>query len=294
MKKLIFTTLVVMWTGIQLFAQDKPAYQIFNNKGEKVDYTTMLNDVAKGDIIFFGELHNNPISHWLELQVAKGLFAQKGKKLIMGAEMFEADNQLMLDEYQNGIIRAKDFEEEARLWPNYKTDYKPLLDFAVKNKIHFVATNIPRRYAAMVARGGFEALNKLSNEAKKYIAPLPINYDPNLPCYKNMLNMGGHLKGMMGPMKNQNLPKAQAIKDATMAYFILKNWEKGKTFYHFNGSYHSDNYQGIVWHIKLQNKQVSIKTISTLMQKDVSKLDKENQTKADYIIVVPEDMTTTY
>ena len=41
-----------------------------------------------------------------------------------------------------------------------------------------------------------------------------------------------------------HLAEAQAMKDATMAHFILKNWEPGKTFLHFNGSYHSDNFQG--------------------------------------------------
>ena len=31
----------------------------------------------------------------------------------------------------------------------------------------------------MVAQGGFEALDGLSDEAKRYIAPLPLNYLPN-------------------------------------------------------------------------------------------------------------------
>ena len=293
MKRTVLFTVLMMVAGL-IFAQQKPAYVIFNNQGEKVDYEKMLNALKGADIVFFGELHNNPIAHWLELQVAKDLYAAKKKDLVMGAEMFEADNQLIIDEYFKDFISTRSFEDECRLWPNYKTDYKPILEFARKNGVKLVATNIPRRYASMVAKGGFDALKKLSPEAKKYIAPLPINYDPNLPCYKNMLKMPAHMKGMMGPAMNPNLPRAQAIKDATMAHFILANLKKGQLFYHFNGAYHSDDHQGIVWYIKTQDKTKKVVTISTVQQSDLSKIDDETKKKADFIIVVPEDMTTTY
>ncbi len=293
MKRTVLFTVLMMIAGV-IFAQQKPAYVIFNNQGEKVDYEKMLNALKGADIVFFGELHNNPIAHWLELQVAKDLYVAKKKDLVMGAEMFEADNQLIIDEYFKDFISTRSFEDECRLWPNYKTDYKPILEFARKNGVKLVATNIPRRYASMVAKGGFDALKKLSPEAKKYIAPLPINYDPNLPCYKNMLKMPAHMKGMMGPAMNPNLPRAQAIKDATMAHFILANLKKGQLFYHFNGAYHSDDHQGIVWYIKTQDKTKKVVTISTVQQSDLSKIDDETKKKADFIIVVPEDMTTTY
>jgi len=293
MKRTILFTVLMVVAGV-IFAQEKPAYLIFNGQGEKVDYSTMVSALKKADIVFFGELHNNPIAHWLELQVAKDLYEVKKKDLVMGAEMFEADNQLIINEYFKGIINTRSFEDECRLWPNYKTDYKPLLEFAKENGVKLVATNIPRRYASVVAKGGFKALEKLSAEAKKYIAPLPINYDPNLPCYKNMLKMPAHVKGMMGPAMNPNFPKAQAIKDATMAHFILKNLKPGQMFYHFNGAYHSDNHQGIVWYIKTQDKSKKVLTISTVQQKDITKLADDNKNKADFIIVVPEDMTTTY
>ncbi len=293
MKRTVLLTVLMMVAGL-IFAQQKPAYVIFNNKGEKVDYGKMVSTLKGADIVFFGELHNNPIAHWLEFQIAKDLYAAKKKDLVIGAEMFESDNQLIIDEYFKDFISTRSFEDECRLWPNYKTDYKPILEFARKNGVKLVATNIPRRYASMVAKGGFDALKKLSPEAKKYIAPLPINYDPNLPCYKNMLKMPAHMKGMMGPAMNPNFPKAQAIKDATMAHFILVNLKKGQLFYHFNGAYHSDDHQGIVWYIKTQDKTKKVFTISTVQQSDLSKIDDDTKKKADFIIVVPEDMTTTY
>jgi hypothetical protein len=141
----------------------------------------------------------------------------------------------------------------------------------------------------MVFRNGFSVLDSLSTEAKSLIAPLPIPYDPELPGYRNMMQMG------MGHSENsENFPRSQAIKDATMAHFILKNLVPGFVFIHFNGAYHSDNYEGIGWYLNTYREGLSISTITTVSQDDIRELEEENLSKADFIIVVPSDMTTTY
>ena len=98
-------------------------------------------------------------------------------QLMLGAEMFESDNQLIFDEYMQQKISYDRFEAEARLLDNYRTDYYPVVFFAKEHHIPFIATNIPRRYANIVKNKGFEALDSLSEEAKRYIAPLPIDFE---------------------------------------------------------------------------------------------------------------------
>ena len=98
----------------------------------------------------------------------------------------------------------------------------------------------------------------------------------------------------MGGHGGDNLPKAQAIKDATMAYFILENRENNNLFIHYNGSYHSDNYEGINWYLKKADNNLNIVTISIVEQDNIKKFNKENKSKADYIIVVSSTMTKTY
>ena len=277
--------LVSLSTVLATLAQHKPAYVLYNAKGKKVSYKKMINFLKEKDIVLFGEFHNNPISHWLQLEVTKD--CRQHRELVLGAEMFEQDDQPALDLYLQDKISAKGLDSSARLWKNYPTDYAPLVNFARENKIAFAATNVPRRYASMIARGGFEALDTISARQKAWIAPLPIAYDPELPGYKKMLEMmGGH--------GGENLPKAQALKDATMAHFILKYHKPGSLFIHYNGAYHSENYEGIVWYLKKQNPVLKIATITTVSQKDVRHLLKENKGKADFIICVDEDMTTTY
>ena len=267
------------------FAQSKPAYVLYNAKGRKVSYKKMIRKLAEKDIVLFGEFHNNPISHWLELSLSKTL--SEKKELVFGAEMFEADNQQPLNDYLSGKISDKGLDSSARLWKNYKTDYAPLVNFAKEKKASFIATNIPRRYASLVSKKGFGALDTLPASEKRWMAPLPMDYDSTLPGYVNMVkNMGGH----GGP----NLPRAQATKDATMAYFILQNIKPGTLFLHFNGSYHSENYDGINWYLKRKRPGILIGTITTVSQKNLKKLLAENKGKADFIIAVDEDMTNTY
>jgi uncharacterized iron-regulated protein len=286
----ISIALIFICLSINLFGQEKPAYQIYSGDGKKVDYENIVNQVIKSDFVFFGELHDNPIAHWMELELTKSLFSVKAKNLVLAAEMFETDNQILIDEYFAGLIKEASFETEFRKWSNYSTDYKPLLNFAKENGLRLVASNIPRRYASAVASGGFEALDKVSAEGKKYIAPLPVDYDPELPCYKEMLSMGGGANSHASP----NLPKAQAIKDATMANSIVKNWQKGKTVIHFNGSYHSDKYMGIIWYLLKFSPEAKISTISTVQQDTINKLNNEYKKTSDFIIVIPSSMTKTY
>ena len=284
MKKLLLLPITFLIL-FELAAQNKAAYVLYNAKGKKIAYKKMIAGLIQQDIVLIGEYHNNPISHWMELEITKD--CKTNRNLVLGAEMFEQDNQPALDLYLQGKLTAKGLDSAARLWSNYKTDYAPLLDFAKENKIAFAATNIPRRYASTVSKAGFEALDSISDKEKKWMAPLPIKYDSELPGYKNMMEMmAGH--------GSVNMPKAQAIKDATMAYFILRYFVPGSLFIHYNGSYHSDNHDGIVWHLQQSQPQLKIATVTTVSQKDVFKLLAENKGKADYIICVDEDMTSTY
>lgn len=279
--------LLVLSTGTAI--SQHAAYYLFRENGKKVKYEKMLEAASGADVVLFGELHNNPISHWMELKLTEDLFAARGGDLVLGAEMFEADNQLILNEYLDGFITIEKFEDEAKLWQNYKTDYRPLVEFAFNHHLPFIATNVPRRYANAVFHKGLPVLDSLDEEAYHYLAPLPLEYDTSLACYNVLIHnpsMPGHA--------SINLADAQAIKDATMAHFILENWQPGKLLIHFNGAYHSDDFESINWWLKRANPDLKIVTISSVSEKEADTLSEENQGKADFIISVPADMTTTY
>lgn len=283
----------LIFAALPLFAQAQPqSHQIFNADGTPADWNEMVSTLTEQQVVLFGELHNNAISHWLQLELTHALYETKTTNLVLGAEMFESDNQLLINEYFENHIAKKSFEDEARLWNNYQTDYKPLLEFANSKNIAMIATNVPRRYASLVNKKGLEALDSLSQNAKTFLAPLPIPFDIELPGYANMVKMGAHMPGKK--TNPENLAKAQALKDATMGHFIVQNLKPNTLFLHFNGSYHSDNYEGISWYIKQYASETKIKTITTVVQKDVGSLNDGHKNKADYIIVVNERVTNTY
>jgi uncharacterized iron-regulated protein len=266
---------------------DKPAYKLYNTKGENATYNELLKSALSADVVLFGELHDNPIGHWLQLELTKDIFKTKGQNLVLGAEMFEADDQIVIDEYLAGKISEKTLKEESKQWSNFKTDYKPLLDFAKTNSLRFIATNIPRRYANLVYNKGIEKLDSLAPEAKKWICPLPMKYDASLKAYKDIYeSAGGH--------GGENLPKSQAVKDATMAHFISQNFRKGNLFLHYNGAYHSNDHQAIEWYLKQYAPKLKVMTISSVEEENIDTLSATAKGSADFIICTPTGMTKTH
>lgn len=263
--------------SIGTIAQVRPAYMLFNANGKKISYDRMLRTVRTGDIILFGEEHDDPIAHWLQLLVAQDLVAQG--PLIMGAEMIEADDQATLDRYLRGEIDQAALDTLARLWENHPTDYAPMVDLAKEKHLPFVACNVPRRYARAVSKGGFAALDTVPENERAWIAPLPIAYDPTLPGYVKMLTL-------MGDHASPEMAMAQALKDATMAHFIAKYATKGTRFLHFNGSFHSDFHEGIGWYLDRARPELSRVTIATVTQEQVDRLEPEHLGQADIIICV--------
>lgn len=271
------------------FTQEAAPYQIFTSKGKTAPYSKMLKEAAKEDVVFFGELHDNSINHWLELRVTKDLYKEHGKELIVAMEMFESDDQLVVDEYMSGLIEERHLLKEAKIWDNYKTDYRPIVEFAKENNLKVVASNIPRRYGNLVYRKGPESLSSLPAEAKKYIAPLPLDIALKLPGYLEMIeSMDGH----GAPGSAQNLASSQASKDATMAWFISEALP-GKVI-HFNGSFHSKNGEGIIWYLSKYHRKASVATIHCVEQQSLEELEAAYLGAADFIIVIPSDMTKTY
>jgi uncharacterized iron-regulated protein len=287
--------LVSILLSISLVGQGLAAYKIYNSKGKEVTFNDLIKSFSKKDVILIGEQHNDPIAHWMQLEITKAIHSQN-QYLVLGAEMFEADDQVVMDEYLSGVIRHKDFQKEAKVWPNYETDYKPLVEFANENKLPFIATNIPRRYASMIVRTGFEGIKSLNDHQKSLLPEFPIPFDTAAPGYSEMMSMMGGAHGHGGGDRMLNMVKAQASKDATMAHRIAQALtEKGKKaqFIHYQGDYHSANKGGIYWYLNEYAPKLKVGVMSTVVGKD-AEWKSEFENRADYILVVDEDMTKTH
>ena len=290
MKKILWIVMLIM--SMTTYAQKTPEiYRIFDAQGKEVSYEKMIKTVSVTDVVFFGEIHNCVISHWMELKVLEAL-TENNKKLKVGMEMLEADNQLIIDEYTSSLISSDRFEEECRLWPNHSTDYEPLVFYAKRHHLPLIATNVPRRYASVVKEKGLAFLDSLSAEAKRYLPKLPIKYVENKNAQEGFALMG--LLGKAKETKPQLMAQAQAIKDATMGWFIAQNLKKGEQMIHFNGTYHSDARNGIIPYLLEYRPKTTISTIRAVRQEEIDKIEKDYLGLADFYICITEDMNMSY
>jgi uncharacterized iron-regulated protein len=246
-----------------------------------------LNDIAQAmdnaDIVFFGELHDDSVVHVAELDLFKALATKYPGKLALSMEMFETDVQPVLNEYLSGFIREKNMVNDTRAWPNYKADYRPMVELAKSNAIPVIAANAPARYTGMVTTGGLERLNALSKTALANLPPLPIDTATGAYYEKFVAEMGSHnATGAMHIYQSQNL------WDATMAWSVARFYKKHKDYkiMQINGGFHSEEKLGIVAQLKNYAPKARAITINAYSVKDPNKPDwKEFEKKADYVIL---------
>jgi uncharacterized iron-regulated protein len=268
-------------------SQGKPAYEIFDGLGKKTDFRKLRNACLRSDVVFFGEFHDNPIAHWLQLELLTELTSAKPNEVQLGFEMLERDQQSLLQAYMDGGISYKQFADTTKLWVNFETDYLPLIDVAKMHHLPVVATNVPRRYASSLFKKGWPFSDSLSEKEKSWICPLPFDIDTTLSQYRQIKEMSDHMKGMY-------MLEAQALKDAPMAQSIARSLTPNSIFLHINGAFHSDFYQGIAWYLRKSKPDLKMVFISTVSQATTNKLDNEHNGRADFIICVPENMTKTH
>ncbi|MEX2596217.1 MAG: ChaN family lipoprotein [Salibacteraceae bacterium] len=288
MKQILTSALFLYILSTGYSQSNLEAFYIYNKSGQRVQPQDMLDGLSKKDVLLFGELHNNPINHWMQLELTKAL--NEKHNLVLGAEMFERDDQVVLNEYLNGKISESHLLKEAKIWPNYETDYKPLVEFAKEKKLKFIATNVPRRYASMVSKQGQKALLDLDSSTVQWLPELPFVVTADDLGYANMRDMmGDHAHGM----DIDNLIEAQALKDYAMAEAISKNRESKEMFIHYNGSFHSQYYSGIYHYLKAQDKKLDIGVVAST-ESEKMEFDEQWKNLGDYIIVTPSSMTKTH
>ncbi len=144
-------------------------YRLYHGDGTPATFTELLGRVKQARVTFLGEDHVDPVGHFLEARILR---EAADENTALSLEMFERDVQLILDEYLAGVITEGAFREDSRPWPNYKDDYRPLVEFAKEKHFPVIAANAPRRYVNRVSRLGTDSLGDLSSAALTYLPPL--------------------------------------------------------------------------------------------------------------------------
>jgi len=251
---------------------------LMTNKGKLFDVEDAFEILLDYNAIFIGEEHDSRISHDTELTILKGL-AERDSSLVLALEMFERDVQESLNAYLKGEISENRFLEQARPWPNYSEDYRPLVEFAKTKSIPVIAANIPRRTASAVATANRIALDVLGEDriylpkllhldSKKYYKLFMTTME-QVPCSEPM-----------GRLNPKGLYKAQVLKDAVMAASIEPFLDQHILF--CCGHFHSDYHLGIPY--QLQKNHPGLKMAVITMAAAVEDLPMKDRSRiGDFI-----------
>ncbi len=309
MKKYIFLLFICPLFFTALNAQEKLSeanYRVYSVKqGKEVSLKEITADMDNYDVLFFGEEHNDSVTHFLEQSMFRLMQAKYGDKLALSMEMFDRDVQTVMDEYLSGAIREKNFTKDARVWSNYR-DYKPMVEFAKEKGLYVICANAPSRYTNIAGRKGQDSLKLLSKTAKQYFAPLPYKIATG-DYYNKLMEMSGHTvsptkdtakpKAPAMSMGNFDLITAQSLWDATMAYSIARYYKKHKDhkIMQVNGRFHSDQGFAVAAQLANYNKKIKRLIISTGSDDAFPNINWADHKKdGDYIIITDPKVPRTY
>ncbi len=126
-----------LFNSVMLFAQTDTAkgvseknYRLYSMKlGKEVSMKDIAEDMKNYDVVFYGEEHNDSVTHYAEKTLFKTLYDKYNSAITLSMEMFERDEQEVMNEYLGGFIREKEFKHDARVWSNYR-DYRPMVELA--------------------------------------------------------------------------------------------------------------------------------------------------------------------
>lgn len=243
------------------------------------DFEAMLAELARADVVFLGEQHDDPRTHRLQLAVLEGLARRREGHIVLSLEMFERDVQPSLDTYLAGTSTEAEFLASSRPWPNHRADYRPLVEFSRSLGWPVIAANVPRRLAQVVSRRGLIALDSLSDADRAFVATArscPRDaYQQRFA--ETMGDMSGHGMQMTKEQSDamvQRFYEAQCLKDETMAESIVQARSTHNTLVvHANGSFHSDYRLGTAERVKRRLPKARIAVVSFV---PVADLDRAN------------------
>ncbi|GIL78700.1 hypothetical protein Vretimale_400 [Volvox reticuliferus] len=200
--------------SLRTLAEEGSSYAVYDSRGAPSTFNALLASLQSYDVVLLGEYHDDPVAHNLQLQLLRhvlqltpacgspgagsnnlrkpseagsGGLGKVGslpgpvfpavferRPVALSLEMFERDVQDVMNEYLAGTATEADLLKDARPWPNYASDYRPLVLAAKEAEAPVVCANAPRRYVGLVSRSGSGALSSLPPSSLRHLPPLPL------------------------------------------------------------------------------------------------------------------------
>ncbi|URQ95130.1 ChaN family lipoprotein [Vibrio sp. SCSIO 43097] len=232
-------------------------YQLYTPSGEHIALSKLPIELQQADVILIGEWHTHAGVHRFQTDMLKQLTSYD-RSLALSMEQFTRDKQPVVDAYLRGEIGEQYLMKQANAWPNYESDYRPLVEFAKQKNLPIIAANAPKSIVRCIGRQGLDYINKLDDDQRMFIAQA-INTGSSPYKEKFMASMH-HGK----PEQTEKQFAAQVTWDETMAESIVSYLDDnpGAQVVHVAGKFHTEQGLGTAASILSRNPSLKVVVIS--------------------------------
>lgn len=249
--------------------------------GSPITWPYLLDRCAMADVVILGETHTDPAAHAFQLAVVEALL-ERGEPMALCLEMLERDEQLVVDDYVEGIIDRDDFAKLTRSssWRGWSAWYQPIVDAARAAGAPVIAANAPRRYVRLARTDGYERLEALPAQRRALFAiPPALPEGTYRERFWEIMGAGDDDDGDDGDTdegaesadtahadaRMESIFRAQLVWDATMAESVVRAVEDGADpAVLLVGHFHSDFEGGTVLEIRRRRPDLDVVVVSLL------------------------------
>lgn len=228
-------------------------YQIYTPQGDNISLSQWAENIQTADVILIGEWHTHAGIHRFQTDTLKQLI-QNEQSVALSMEQFSRDNQPVVNSYLNDEIGEQTLIKQANAWPNYESDYRPLVELAKSNQLDIIAANAPKPMVRCISKHGLDYLAKLPQDKRAYVAT---NIDLGDSPYKQKFMASMHHGE---PSQHLNMYASQLTWDTTMAESIVnyKHAHPKTTVVHVAGKFHTEGGLGTAAQIKQLDPSLNI------------------------------------
>lgn len=232
-------------------------YQLYSPQASAINIHQLPASIRSADVILIGEWHTHSGIHRFQTDLLKSL-SQSNDTIALSMEQFSRDKQSVVNEYLAGKIGEQMLIKNGNAWPNYTSDYRPLVEFAKAKDMDIIAANAPKPIVRCIGQQGLDYLNKLTRKERSQLAE---DIDTSPSAYKDKFMASMH-HGK--PEQTVKQFAAQVTWDETMAESIVNYLEDnpGHKVIHVVGKFHVEQGLGTKASILKRNPDLKVVVIT--------------------------------
>ena len=296
--------------------------------GAAMTWPQLMDGIADADVVIIGELHDDAVGHRVQRALVEDAVA-RFDNIALSMEMLERGEQWIVDDYLadlidrerfiqdtastrwrqlarqylDGEIRRREFSEKimAPGWPDWESNYQPIIDAAKAGGAKVIAANAPfARYSKFIPADNYDGLEKMTPAQRRLVETADV---PPSGRYRERFweVMAGRAEGAEPapapeaadgedphpPQTDEQVRRGlyvQMLYDATMADSIADALNDGAAkVIHLVGQFHSDFEGGTVLELRRRAPEARIVVIS-MQREPASGLRDEDRDRGDVVM----------